>query len=360
MAQATNGENVKGHTSLIIPAGGSSKRFPNMRPKWMLTHPHGRLMIEEVIAGLDIEFYDECHIVILKQHCEQYDADQVIKQALGDKFKVTILDEQTSCSPETVYECIKRNNIQGQIVVKDCDCLVEFNNANSENYVVGLDIHNQPIRNLVSKSFIKLDVNELISSIVEKQVVSDIVCLGVYSIDSKIFVDSYEKLIKVVDQTRLGEIYLSHVVSDAILRGHKFNYVTCDKYIDWGTADEWFKYTSSLKTYIFDIDGVLLKNVGKYGAKNWSNFFEPLEENIQVLKDLSNKGAEIIFITSRTEEYLHEFKSYLNVIGVRYKTIISGCNHNKRIIINDHSHTNPYPSCESISLPRNANIEDYL
>ena len=360
MASMSDQKDSKSYRSLIVPACGSSKRFPNMRPKWMLTHPHGKLMIEEVISGIDTEFYDECHIVILKQHCEQYDADKVVQQCVGKNFKITILDKPTASSPETIYECIKRNNITGQIVVKDCDCFVKFSNINNNNYVVGLDIHNQPIRNLVSKSFIKLDSNELISAIIEKQVVSDIVCLGVYSIDTEAFIDSYENLINIIDSNRSDELYLSHIVSDAILRGHKFHYVSCDKYIDWGTAEEWFKYTSSLKTYIFDIDGILLKNTGKYGAKNWSNYFEPIQENIDKLKELSDQGAEIIFITSRTEEYLDEFKLYLNSNKITYKTIISGCNHNKRIIINDHSLTNPYPSCIAISVPRNAKIEEYL
>jgi excinuclease UvrABC helicase subunit UvrB len=78
------------------------------------------------------------------------------------------------------------------------------------------------------------------------------------------------------------------------------------------------------------------------------------------LKKLSENGSEIIFITSRTEKYLEYFKKYLNEIGIKYKSIISGCNHNKRIIVNDFSSTNPYPSCLSINIPRNGNLNDYL
>jgi hypothetical protein len=32
---------------LIIPAAGRSSRFSTNKPKWLLTHPHGKLMIEE-------------------------------------------------------------------------------------------------------------------------------------------------------------------------------------------------------------------------------------------------------------------------------------------------------------------------
>ena len=31
--------------NLIIPMAGKSSRFPNMRPKWMLTHPQETLWL---------------------------------------------------------------------------------------------------------------------------------------------------------------------------------------------------------------------------------------------------------------------------------------------------------------------------
>ena len=31
-----------------------SSRYPNLRPKWMLTHPDGELMLEKVINSIDI------------------------------------------------------------------------------------------------------------------------------------------------------------------------------------------------------------------------------------------------------------------------------------------------------------------
>ncbi len=41
-------------STLIIPCAGQSSRYPNLRPKWMLTHPDGELMIEKVINSIDI------------------------------------------------------------------------------------------------------------------------------------------------------------------------------------------------------------------------------------------------------------------------------------------------------------------
>ena len=42
--------------SLVIPMAGKSSRFPNMRPKWMLTHPmSNRFMAIESILGLKVD-----------------------------------------------------------------------------------------------------------------------------------------------------------------------------------------------------------------------------------------------------------------------------------------------------------------
>ena len=40
--------------SLIIPMAGQSSRFPDTRPKWMLTHPmSGDLMCVESLKGIN-------------------------------------------------------------------------------------------------------------------------------------------------------------------------------------------------------------------------------------------------------------------------------------------------------------------
>tara|TARA_R110000744_G_scaffold68919_1_gene140077 strand:+ start:21 stop:710 length:690 start_codon:yes stop_codon:yes gene_type:complete len=223
-------------------------------------------------------------------------------------------------------------------------------------FVVGLDIHSQNVKNITSKSFIQYDDNNIIKNIVEKKVISDLICLGVYAIPSEDLLNSYYALSSIAT----SELYFSHIISLLISKGEVFSFVLADNFLDWGTSEEWYEYTSNLRTYIFDIDGIFLENRGRYGVETWENTFIPIEENIKVLSNLSEGGAEIIFITSRTEEYLNQFKDYLKSNNINYKVIISGCNHNKRIIVNDFSTTNPYPSCEALNIPRNNLLGDYL
>lgn len=348
---------TKNKPILIIPAAGKSSRYKNMKPKWMLTHPSGKLMIEKVVNGLNLEDYSMIYFVILKEHCEKYEADLILKQCfINVQHKVVVLDEPTMSSPETVYSCVVKENITGSIVIKDCDCLVSYTIPKINNFVVGMNI-TPSLKNIQQKSFILINQDNIIQEIVEKKIVSDKICLGVYGMNTIDFVKSFLRL----KDTIGSELYFSHIISDIIDTDKKiFIEVDANEYIDWGTKDEWFSSVNMKNSYFIDIDGVVLVNTGKYGSKNWYNTIEPIYENLSVIKQLSDDGHEIIFVTSRPQDALDMFKDLLKSQDIKYKTIIHSCLHSKRIIINDFAPSNPFPSCLSINIPRNNLIESYL
>ena len=39
--------------TLLLPVAGKSARYPGMRPKWLLTMPNGKLMIEQSISKIE-------------------------------------------------------------------------------------------------------------------------------------------------------------------------------------------------------------------------------------------------------------------------------------------------------------------
>jgi hydroxymethylpyrimidine pyrophosphatase-like HAD family hydrolase len=139
-----------------------------------------------------------------------------------------------------------------------------------------------------------------------------------------------------------------------------FEYIEVDEYSDWGTQKEWFEEIKKHTTYIFDVDGVLVKHCEKYGKNNWLNSFEPIDENIKYLKKLSDQKCEIIFLTSRSKDAVKEFLSYIDSQNINYKTIITECNTGKRVIVNEFAPSNPYPSCEALSIHRNTSIKQFL
>ena len=326
--------------TLIVPAAGKSSRFPNVRPKWLLTHPTGDLMIKKVLDASNYKEFDRVVISILRDHCNRHGADTILRQIFGPDIDILILEEPTSSPAETVYLTIKNAGVTGQIIIKDSDCIVESNSMYTKN--------------------VKND-DDIILDIIEKEVVSNIICLGVYSVSATDFMAAFEEVRDSLTYKSSSEIYVSHIISYLILEKQKiFNYVKSTRFVDWGTADDWAHERSKFKTYVFDIDGVLLKNYGKYGTKNWSNTFEPIEDNMRTLKNISDEGHQIIFMTSRPEEYLGQFKTYLQSKDIKYKEIITGCFHGQRVIINDFANTNPWPSCTAISIKRDDKLQDYM
>lgn len=349
--------------TLIVPCAGKSNRFPNMKPKWMLTHPDGDLMIQKALSGLNLEEFGRIIISIVKPHCDKYEADIILSQVFKNnkKIELCILDDFTKSASETVYLTLEKMNVEGAFVVKDSDNMVKISyGKNIKNSVVGYDLHDHPnISNIPGKSFLITNEQNIIQDIIEKKVVSNIICLGVYAFaDANIFKAAYLELL---EKNINGEMFISHVISYVLAKGKEFfECKMAENYEDWGTLIEWQEVQKNHRTYFVDVDGVILKNTGKYGVKNWDNNKEFLMENVKSLLELQHKGGQIIITTSRTEEYRKNLEKMLHEVGIKPYAIILGMNHAARVIINDFAPTNPYPSGIAITLPRNGNIGEYI
>jgi hypothetical protein len=352
--------------TLIIPCAGKSSRFPDMKPKYLLTHPDGNLMIKKALDGLMLEQFDRILISIVKEHNEKFESALILRQlfemANNPRFELLILKQFTSCQAETVFQTIKEAHVTGQIVVKDADNFTSFESGEIEsNSVGGINIETFPkeINRLGAKSFLVVNTQNIIIDIIERKIKSNIVCVGIYSFDdANVFCDVYLVL---RESALAGEIYVSHIISYLIgVKRMVFIYKNAKEYEDWGTLKDWRITQAKNKTYFIDLDGVLLKNKGKYGSKNWDNYCEPIEENLKVIKHLFDEGAKIVITTSREEKYFEQIKLFLSSNGIKEHAIVTGCTHASRVIINDFAPTNPYPACEAINIPRNGNLSEYL
>jgi len=351
--------------TLIIPCAGKSSRFPNMKPKWMLTHPNGKLMVQEALSGLDLSSFDRIIITIVKEHSEKYEAKLILSQIFDlskkSKFEVLELDHFTSSQSHTVYETLKKKKIIGNFVVKDSDNFVHVSKSESPNFVVGLDINKFPgeVFRLKSKSFITKNDQNIITNIVEKKIVSENICLGVYGFDDpKKFMKAFEILSK---KNSENEIYLSHIISYLIGTEEViYSYTETNDFEDWGTMEDWRNTQIKHSTYFVDIDGILLENRGKFGKKNWSNTMNPIKENIECIKKLYEKGAQIVLTTCRSKKEIAPVKEMLENEGIQIHSIVTECNHSPRVLINDFAPTNPYPSCKAVNVPRNHSISSYI
>ena len=349
--------------TLIIPCAGKSSRFPNMKPKYLLTYPDGKLMLQKAIEGMDLTLFQRIIITIIRDHEEKYEAKTILEQIYKNDIKIEILmlEDFTSCQAETVALTLCYAKVEGEFWVKDSDNYVEapIDNANA---IVGLNIetYQNEVNRLAQKSFLVVNEQGNIIDIIEKKITSQYICIGVYGFENaELFIETYKKLKEQKSVTK--EIYISHIVSYLI--GTKkcvFKYVEAKQYEDWGTLADWRIIQKSHALYFVNLDGVLIQNRSKYGSENWGDKFICIDENMRCLQKLSSEGAQIVITSTRDESYRKAILDLMSEKGIVVHQLILECYYSPQIIINDFSPSNHYPSCQAINIPRNGKIDEYI
>ena len=322
----------------------------------MLSHPMtNRMMVTEAISGLNLDFFDNIYFICLQEHEDKYSFMKGFIAELDDaglraKSNVVLLPEQTDSQSETVYTFLSGYELDGFIFIKDSDgfyrCDVE-----ERNQVAYFDLNDMDDINARTKSYVDLDVNDVVTNIVEKKVISSTFSSGGYGFaDAKEFCKTFEKL-----QDMDGECYISHIIFEMMLSGSTFYGTKTTDFKDWGTLDAWNKYKSQYKCLFVDIDGTLITN-SSHHFPPYTGSGEPIEDNIDLLAELHEQGkAKIILTTSRPERLRQLTIQELQTKGIPFDQLVMGLPHCQRIVINDFARSNPYPSCSAINIPRNEN-----
>ena len=349
--------------SLLVPMAGKSTRFPNTRPKWMLSHPgSNRFMGIESITGLNLDFFEKIYFICLKEHEDQYQflngfETELKKIGIGSKTEIILLEEETGSQSETVFAAIKKRNITGFVFVKDSDNYFEVNLTDQNNQICYFDLNKKDGINARNKSYLELDTNGIVSNIVEKKIISSNFSVGGYGFSSaEEFCKTYENL-KDIE----GECYISNIIFEMLLFGKTFSGTCTSNYKDWGTLDDWNKYKETYKTLFVDLDGTLVTNTS-HQFPPYIGEGKPLQSNIDYMNKLYSTGrVKIIITTSRPKEYYQKTIDELKDKKIPFDDIVMGLPHAQRILINDFAKSNPYPSCSALNIPRNNdNLEDYF
>jgi len=319
-------------------------------------------MVSEAISGLNLDFFDEILFVFLGEHQTEYMffegfMEEMKELGLYDKCRPTFLAEPTGSQSETVYQAIKKENIEGFIFIKDSDGYYECELTSTNNQVAFFDLNDMDNINARSKSYITIDDFGSVTNIVEKKVISSTFSSGGYGFNSaKQFCDTFETI-----RDMPGECYISHVIFEMMLDGQPFSSLKTTNFKDWGTKDVWMEYKKTYKTLFTDIDGTLITNSSLHFPP-YIGDGEPIQENIDYLNHLYDEGRTyIVLTTSRPEKTRQITVNELELKGVKYHQLVMGLPHSQRIVINDFAASNPYPACGSINLPRNNNnLREFL
>ena len=350
-------------TTLIIPCAGKSSRYPGLRPKWLFTHPDGKLMLEKSIEPfLNNSNIKKKIITITKEIEKKFNVKFLINQVFGKQVKVHILSMKTRSASETVFKTIKKFNLRGQIIVKDSDSFFNLDKKFkflNKNFIAGVDISEHPeVYNIHQKSFLRLNNKNQIIDIEEKKIISDKICIGLYSFASaQDFINHFRNCSKNINNK---EIYLSFVVKSMINANNLFLYMRGSNYEDYGTFTDWLRIRKKYRTFFVDLDGVVFKNRAKYGAKNWATKDNIIKKNVKTLLKLNMIGAQIVFVSEKKKKYYNKINKDLKREGFTNFKILLGLHHSQRILINDYFLTNPNPSALALNIPRDDDNLDQL
>jgi hypothetical protein len=346
--------------NLIVPIAGKSSRYPNVKPKWMLAHPNGKFMAIQAISGLDLSKFNNIVFVYLRQHEELYHFKEGFINELESlnikNYILCELEHQTKDVTETVVQAITSLKLKGPIFIKDSDSYFTCSPTVSGNFICYTNLKNSNTTNPAGSSYITLDENNVITNIVEKQIISSNICVGGYVFDDcNRFLDIANKLNSNTERYVSDIVYFDMLYNQTIFRGIEINDLE-----DWGTLTDWINYKKKFATIFLDIDGVLVKHSSIHFPP-YIGMSEGIDKNIEYITSLDLNKIEIILTTSRSEMYRDITEKQLQHLGIKYKQLIMGLQSNKRIIVNDYSSTNVYPNCIAVNLKRNSDeLENIL
>jgi len=339
--------------TLILPAAGASTRYPNMRPKWSLTHPNGDMMIVHGMSGIDLSNFDRIVMTAMRYDVAKYQLNDAIHSSFerfGLPFDLLLLDTPTSSQSETVAKTLEHFQIGGEIYIKDCDDYF-VTGPIEPNMVSVYSLYDMEEVIAKNKSYVTVDHLENVTNIVEKRIISDKFCCGGYSFRSGAhFVDTFHALNADSD----SEIYISHVIFEQVLDGSLFKTSKVTNYEDWGTLADWNKYKERYKTIFIDLDGVLVNSSSEMFPPIWGTT-GAIQENVDTINELYAGGTvRVIITTSRKSSFKTATLKQLDRLGIRYHQIIFDLMHCERVLVNDYSPTNSFPTATAVNMVRNS------
>ena len=133
-----------------------------------------------------------------------------------------------------------------------------------------------------------------------------------------------------------------------------FSCVKGSNYLDWGTLEDWQTFRRKYKTIFVDLDGTIVSSDFRSFGMDWGEN-KLLEGNCAFLRSLHATGTvQLIITTARPDSSRAATIKFLNDNEIPFDKIIFGLFHARRILINDFSNSNPYPTATAINLPRDS------
>lgn len=222
-----------GKFSLIVPAAADTT--DDTLPYVFNLNNKGIMLCVDAIRGLNLDIFDDIYFTILRKHVEKFSVDEMLKLQFRHltlkNVHIVVLDEPTISQTETLFQTIKKANIQGSIFIKDADGYYDAE-VQKDNSIAIFPLEQMDIVNPKNKSYVSVDDMYYITNVIEKKVIGHYFNAGGSCFeDATLFCEYYEKL-----KAEFPKVYVSHIIYQMLLDRYKFRPTEVKNFTDWGNS----------------------------------------------------------------------------------------------------------------------------
>jgi len=243
--------------NIVIPMAGRGSRFiqdSQANPEYAKPKPiidiAGRTMIEWALSSLPLSENDQLIFLVLQEHIEKAQIDDILRQKFGDSIKIVIVDKITEGAACTALLAKEHINNEQPLLITDSDHYIDGKGVFEDITLLGNKIDGViPVfyANNSKWSFSKTDEMGYVIEVAEKIQISRNANIGAYYFSKgRDFVWAAEEMIEENDRTN-GEFYIAPVYNYLIRRG-KLMRLSRPRYVHGlGTPKDVEKFKEFLK-----------------------------------------------------------------------------------------------------------------
>ena len=317
-------------------------------------------MVMKAVEGLNVPT-DDLIVTVLREHEEQFNALEGLRQAFGRSVTGVILDRPTASQSETVYETLRRTGLDEPFMVKDSDNYFELSTLEEPyNYVSVASLNDFDQINPRNKSYVQVDQEDIIVNFREKKVISDLFSVGGYYFASpRDFIAAYNDLNEGANVPS-GELYLSEVIASMILNGHVFKARQVKNYQDWGTIHEWRQKLEGKRVFLVSVDGFLFERGSRFFAPSFENV-RPHAAAVQAIKDVASRQHTIVYLSIRPQEQEQLTREQIAAQGLPPGPIVSDCRIAQWTLLTSPHASLPFATCAAVEIdPEDPNLVEKI
>jgi dTDP-glucose pyrophosphorylase len=231
--------------NIVIPMAGKGSRFKDAGyafPK-PLIDVSGKTMIEVVVNNLRPSCEHRFIFICQREHFEQYDLHNILKNATKNRFEVVLINGMTEGAACTVLTAIAHINNGDEMVIANSDQYIE---KSLDSFVE--TAHQKSADGLIMTfkashpkwSYARTDRSGKVLEVAEKKVISNDATVGIYYFKKgRDFVKGAESMIHKNIRSN-NEFYVCPVYNELIIEGKNIfiDEISADKMHGLGTPED--------------------------------------------------------------------------------------------------------------------------